>query len=75
MVRADNNTQGYVVKALDVGVLMSLKGACSLSAGNIPATGFTASDVPIAQSKTYPTQVWTSKPSVESVSVVHGIEQ
>ena len=75
VVRADNTSQGYVVKALDTGILMSLKGACTLGVGDIPATGFAAGDVPDPSSKTYPTQVWTNKPSVSTVSVVHGVEQ
>jgi hypothetical protein len=73
MVDADNSSKGYVVKATGTGKMLA-KHATSTACDSM-TFDFATSAIPLHTAKTLPQYVWSSRPTVETVSVVHGVEQ
>lgn len=73
MVDADNSSKGYVVKATGTGKMLA-KHATSTACDSM-TFDFATSAIPSHTSKVLPQYVWSSRPTVETVSVVHGVEQ
>ena len=73
VVDADNASQGYVLKAAATGMMLAKHG--TPTACDAMTFDFAASAIPSNQDKPVPQFKWASKPEVEKVSVVHGVEQ
>ena len=75
MTDADNSSKGYVVKAVGTGMMLAKH--ANASACDSMNFDFTSAAIPSHNdaAKPLPQYVWSSKPTVASVSVKHGEEQ
>ena len=73
MVDADNSSKGYVVKATGTGKMLAKHGTST--ACDSMTFDFATTAIPSHTAKALPQYVWSSRPTVATVSVVHGVEQ
>jgi hypothetical protein len=73
MTDADNSSKGYVVKAVGTGMMLAKHGTST--ACDSMNFDFASGAIPLNTEKPLPQYVWSSKPTVNSVSVKHGEEQ
>ena len=74
VVNADNASKGYVLKALETGMMFNEVAASNCASMTMPA-GFAISNIPTEVDRTSSTALWGQRPLVTTISVKQGEEQ
>ena len=73
VIDADNSSKGYVLKAVGTGMMLAKHGTAT--ACDSMSFEFDATNIPSVTEKTLPQFTFDSKPTIDTISVQHGVEQ